>query len=221
MAFSTLKNQEYTVGWICALPLEMAAARAMLDEPHGRPQEQHKSDQNTYYLGRIGQHNVVVACLPSGVYGTTSTATVAVQMLSSFESIRIGLMVGIGGEVPREGHDIRLGDVVVSKPDKTLGGVVQYDLGKTIERGQLKRTGLLNKPPLVLLNAVSGLESDHEIGESKISQFLSEMSHKHPRMEDYSSYQGTSNDQLYPADYDHVGDGNTCESCDASKAMDR
>jgi hypothetical protein len=63
-----LKNQEYTVGWICALPLEMAAARAMLDELHGRPREQHKQDQNTYYLGSIGQHNIAIACLPAGVY---------------------------------------------------------------------------------------------------------------------------------------------------------
>jgi nucleoside phosphorylase len=96
----------------------MAVARAMLDEPHGRPQEQHKSDQNTYFLGRIGQHNIVVACLPAGVYGTTSAATVAAQMLSSFESIRVGLMVGIGGGVPGEERDIRLGDVVVSKPGR-------------------------------------------------------------------------------------------------------
>jgi len=50
----------------------MAAARAMLDELHGRPQEQHMSDQNAYHLGRIGQHNIVIACLSAGVYGTTS-----------------------------------------------------------------------------------------------------------------------------------------------------
>ena len=112
MAFSPLKNQEYTVGWICALPLEMAAARAMLDELHGRPQVQHKSDQNTYFLGRIEQHNIVIACLPAGVYVTTSAATVAAQMLSSFESIRAGLMVGIGGGVPSKGCDIRLGPPV-------------------------------------------------------------------------------------------------------------
>ena len=32
---STVRTyQDYTVGWICALPTEMAAARAMLDELH-------------------------------------------------------------------------------------------------------------------------------------------------------------------------------------------
>jgi nucleoside phosphorylase len=218
---SPLKNQEYTVGWICALPLEMAAARAMLDELHGRPREQHKQDQNTYYLGSIGKHNIAIACLPAGVYGITSAATVATQMLSSFESIRIGLMVGIGGGVPTQGCDIRLGDVVVSKPGKTSGGVVQYDFGKTTKEGQFIRTSLLNKPPQILLNAIASLEAEHMVEESKIPRFLSEMLVKYPKMQADFSYQGAPNDRLYQADYDHIGDGNTCESCDASKVIDR
>jgi hypothetical protein len=48
-------------------------------------------------LGSIGEHNVVVATLPSGVYGNTSAATVGMQLLSSFHAIRIGFTVGIGG----------------------------------------------------------------------------------------------------------------------------
>jgi nucleoside phosphorylase len=93
----------------------MAAAKAMLDETHlNLPTS--SNDQNTYVPGRIHDHNVVIACLPSGVYGTTSAATVASQMLSTFQSIRFELMVGIGGGAPTEKIDIRLGDVVVSKP---------------------------------------------------------------------------------------------------------
>jgi len=48
-------------------------------------------------------------------------------------------MVGIGGGVPCNGHgtDIRLGDVVVSKPTGSYGGVVQYDRGKVTSGGQL------------------------------------------------------------------------------------
>jgi hypothetical protein len=44
---------------------------------------------------------------------------------------------GIGGGIPSdEEDDIRLGDVVVSKPTATFGGVmVQYDMGKVTERG--------------------------------------------------------------------------------------
>jgi hypothetical protein len=60
--------------WICALPVEMAAARVMLDEVYkDLPVLPH--DDNTYILGRIGKHNVVIAGLPNGKYGNT-TATV-------------------------------------------------------------------------------------------------------------------------------------------------
>jgi nucleoside phosphorylase len=218
-----LANQEYTVGWICALPLEMAAARAMLDTSHGKPQEQHLQDKNSYHLGSIGQHNIVIACLPSGVYGTTSAATVAAQMLFSFQSIRVGLMVGIGGGIPNKGHDIRLGDVVVSKPDNSFGGVVQYDLGKTGVEGKFIRTGSLNKPPLALLNAISSLQAEHELEESKISQYLSEIFTKYSgaKFKAEYSYQGPENDNLYDAEYKHVGDEDTCEYCDDHKIAPR
>ena len=147
-------HNDYAVAWICALPLEMAAARAMLDGEYP-PLLQPLTDHNAYTLGRLTDHNVVIACLPSGVYGTTSAATVLSQMLSTFPSLRFVLMVGIGGGVPSKTADIRLGDVVVSMPTTTSGGVIQYDYGKTIRDGQIRHTGSLNKPPQVLLTAMS------------------------------------------------------------------
>ena len=215
-----LANHEYTIGWICALPLEMAAARAMLDENHGKPKEQDARDNNNYHLGRVEQHNVVIACLPAGVYGTTSAATVATQMLFSFPSIRFGLMVGIGGGVPAKGFDIRLGDVVVSRPDKTFGGVVQYDFGKVGIDGKFTRSGSLNKPPLVLLNAVASLQADHELEESKIPRYLQETFVKYTKLQADYSYQGASNDRLFDAVYEHI-QGDTCDSCDAARVVRR
>ncbi len=103
----------------------------MLDKIHP-PLPRLPTDQNTYILGSIGEHNVVIASLPSGAYGTTSATTVAIQLLSSFHAVRIGLMVGIGGGVPSSNADIRLGDIVVSQPSDTFGGVVQCDFGKEL-----------------------------------------------------------------------------------------
>jgi nucleoside phosphorylase len=217
-----LANQYYTVGWICALPLEMTAARAMLDEYHGTSQETRPSDRNSYCLGRIKEHNVVITCLPAGVYGTTSAAVVAAQMLSSFEHIKIGLMVGIGGGVPSKERDIRLGDVVVSKPGKTFGGVIQYDYGKTMEKGRFVQTGSLNKPPPILLTAMAKLESQHKMEDSKVSELLSEMIQKHPKLQPDFIHQGAENDRLYQATYDHVDDNDedrACTSCDVSQEV--
>jgi nucleoside phosphorylase len=115
-------------------------------------------DQNTYILGSIGEHNIVIASLPSGAYGNTSATTVAIQLLSSFRAVRIGLIVGIGGGVPSSNADIRLGDIVVSQPSDTSGGVIQYDLGRALSGGQFKRTGILNRPLKVLLTALSTSE---------------------------------------------------------------
>ncbi len=118
-----MKHEDYIVGWICALPTEMAAAVAMLDERHDPlPQDSH--DTNNYRLGRIGRQNVAIACLPSGVTGNTSAAIVASHIRSTFPSIIFGLMVGVGGGAPSVENDIRLGDVVISKPAETSGGVI-------------------------------------------------------------------------------------------------
>ncbi|KAJ5710544.1 purine and uridine phosphorylase [Penicillium malachiteum] len=81
---TAFRHQDYTVAWICALPLEMAAAVGMLDEIHPSLRT-NSNDNNTYILGRIYGHNVAIACLPSGVYGTTSATAVATQMQSTFQ----------------------------------------------------------------------------------------------------------------------------------------
>ncbi|KID94494.1 Nucleoside phosphorylase, partial [Metarhizium majus ARSEF 297] len=115
-ALPHLDNSKYTVGWIAALPHEMAAAEAMLDETHASPQERHEKDDNIYVLGSVycksRPHHVVIAGLPLGQCGNTAATTAANQMLSSFPAIKFGLMVGIGGGIWSERNDIRLGDVV-------------------------------------------------------------------------------------------------------------
>lgn len=219
-ATRSFRHPDYTVAWICALHLEMAAAAAMLDERHPdlptRP-----NDNNTYILGRIYGHNVVIACLPSGVYGTTSAATVATQMQSTFESIRLGFMVGIGGGAPSGKVDIRLGDVVVSKPTRDSGGVIQYDYGKTVTGGHFERTGVLNKPPPVLLTAVSKLQAEHELEPSRIPALLSEAVARNPRMRGKFAYRGEYQDLLFDSEYDHSDSGNTCDNCDTRRLVTR
>jgi nucleoside phosphorylase len=215
-----MKHEDYTVGWICALPTEMAAAVGMLDESHrvlpSRPQ-----DNNNYEFGRIGGHNVVIACLPSGVTGTISAARVATQMLSTFTELRFALMVGIGGGVPSEEHDIRLGDVVVSKPAGTFGGVIQYDFGKTVQGDKFVRTGSLNKPPELLLGAAANLEAKHMMENHVVAKYLSEMMRKYPTMATQFTCPGIQYDSLYKPEYDHPEGYATCSQCDASKLIYR
>jgi len=222
-------HEQYTVGWISALPLELAAATAMLDEQHEKPLDfaQPASDKNSYTWGRIGEHNVVITSLASGVYGTTAAATTASNMLSSFPQIRVGLMVGIGAGIPRPERDldIRLGDIVVSKPDGRSGGVVQYDLRKAKE-GRFELKGILNMPPEALLKALAKLQAQHEIHPSKVPEFLEEMINRNPHMAKSKPgkpgyvYQGRENDRLFKATYSHV-DGFDCRNCDPGQKEPR
>jgi hypothetical protein len=73
-----LRRDEYTVGWVCALPVELAAAQEMLDEEHDTPPI-NAHDTNIYTCGRVGEHNVGITCLPERQTGTHSAAAVAMQ----------------------------------------------------------------------------------------------------------------------------------------------
>jgi nucleoside phosphorylase len=220
----------YTVGWIAALPIERAAAMAMLDERHDKPRGfiQHQADTNAYTWGKMGDHNVVIASLPAGVYGTTSAATTASSLLSSLPQIRIGLLVGIGGGIarPDQGRDIRLGDVVVSRPQGTSGGVIQYDLGKAKPDQKWERKDFLSMPPQVLLNALASLQAEHELWDSRVPEFLETMPRKKARTTKGSKehngyvYQGFENDRLFKSSYVHVG-GHDCRACDVTEEVER
>lgn len=207
------RRNEYTVGWICALPVELAAAQEILDEEH-EDLDRDDYDENVYSLGSIGGHNVVIVCLPAGRIGNNPAASVAAQMRATFRNLQFGLMVGIGGGVPRADVDIRLGDVVVSQPSQTLSGVVQYDAGKATRTG-FERTGSLNSPPQVLLSAVTKVRSMELRGRSKLLDHLHKIT-QIPRFQ--RSRAGP--DVLYEASYDHAG-GYTCDECNPKNRVSR
>ncbi|KAN0066838.1 hypothetical protein V8E54_015010 [Elaphomyces granulatus] len=215
-----MTHDHYTVAWIYTLSLEAAAAKAMLDNIH--PQlSQPPGDDNAYTLGEISGHNIVVACLPSGVYGIASAATVAAHMRITFPYIRFGLMVGIGGGVPRK-NDIWLGDVVVSKPTGAFGGVVQYDYGKTVASGVFQQTGMMNQPPQVLLNAIARLHAHDIMGQNQsIADIISNVLDTNVEMRAPCSKPSDEQDTLFNSAYDHPQHEDTCINCDKRQLIHR
>ncbi|KAH7131268.1 nucleoside phosphorylase domain-containing protein [Dactylonectria macrodidyma] len=189
--------RDYTVGWICAITTEYVAARAFLDEEHEGPEVVSAHDNNDYTLGKIGKHNVVIAVLPHGEYGTSSAASVARDMLHSFTNIRIGLMVGVGGGAPSTRHDIRLGDVVVSASGNGKGGVFQYDFGKAIQDREFEEKGFLNQAPSILRTAVSGLMAQYEGEGHRLEESIEDIFKKKPRLRKKYGRPEESTDRLY------------------------
>ncbi|KAF5001201.1 hypothetical protein FGRMN_1225 [Fusarium graminum] len=173
-----MDRNDYTIGWFCALPFEQTAALAMLDEKHpDLPKTE--GDPNAYTLGRIGLHNVVIACLPDGRYGNNMAAIVTAWMVASFPKVRVGLLVGIGAGIP---STVQLGDVVVSRPGNSYPGVVQWDFGKAESGGKFNHTGSLNNPPVELSTTVSKLRSRHRMEGSRIREILDEVERKYSRL---------------------------------------
>lgn len=198
--------KDYTVGWICAITTEYVAARAFLDEMYEGPEYVSPNDNNNYTLGRVGEHNVVIAVLPDGEYGISTAASVARDMLHSFPNIRIGLMVGIGGGAPSPRHDVRLGDIVISSSRDGNGGTFQYDFGKTIQDQSFRSTKFLNQPPMILRAAVNGIKAQYESEGHRLEEAINSVLEKKPRLRKKYKRPDSSSDRLYQAGVVHPPD---------------
>lgn len=233
-------HDDYTVGWICALSNELAAAWAMLDDEHQLLPAASPQDDNCYFFGRIGNHNVVIACLPAEQTGKVSAAKVAKDMIRSFKAIRFGFMVGIGGGAPYYGtrnnsdtkcretedekseeiidpesiQDIRLGDVVISLHSKSTEAVVQYDFGKSEQEKEFIHIGgKLNRPPDVILTAINNLKAQHTVKDHSIPEILSIAGSKNWRMKKKIQYPGSEMDQLFKSNVIHIDGNKSCKTC--------
>jgi nucleoside phosphorylase len=211
-----LRHDDYTVGWVCALPIELAAAQEMLDEKHPYLKlDPADDDKNLYAFGSIGEYNIVIMCLPTGQIGNNPAAAVATQMRATFENIKFGLLVGIGGGVPSDEADVRLGDVVVSQPRRVVAGVMQYDVGTATPSG-FERIGAVNSPPQILLAAVTRVRVNKLRGRSKLSDYVSNLERRIATFQRVKA----GPDILFEGTYDHSG-GKTCDQCSVDRQVAR
>ncbi|KAF4954526.1 hypothetical protein FGADI_5207 [Fusarium gaditjirri] len=205
---SSLQYDDYTVGWISALPLEMTAAQAMLDHRH-EPLPRSPHDTNCYEFGSINGHNVVIACLPKAQYGNNNAAIVANNMNRTFPHLQHRLLVGIAGGAPGVA-DVRLGDIVVSTY------AIQYDLGKALPNNHFQHIAEAIRPPQALLTAVSKVEASHNEGQVRMLEVLYNTAarltrYAHPMLEDC----------LFQSNFNHTSPGTNCDGCDRTQLAPR
>ncbi|PMD18467.1 purine and uridine phosphorylase [Hyaloscypha hepaticicola] len=205
MEHEGVRDESYRVGWICSFPFELEAALMMLDEESADLPPTANNTPDGYWKGRISGHNIVIAGPPEGMLGVMSAAVTVSQMLLRFKSIRFALIVGIGSGVPSDANDVRLGDVVVSQPRMTQGGVIQYDIGR-----DFVRTGFVNSPPSVLLDALATVQDNT----SYLTEYLSSLPKEFAR-------DHTWPDNLFEPTYRHVQGERTCDMCDKSRLAER
>ncbi|KAF3312299.1 hypothetical protein TWF173_007278 [Orbilia oligospora] len=200
--------EDFTIGWVSAIPAELAAAQAMFDEVY-EDLDSIKEIGAIYSYGRIQGHNVVVGSLPDSGYGKISAAIMSTRMEADFPSIKYFLMVGIGGGVPSVDidKDIRLGDIVVGME------VVQYDFVKARPDGNKRIEGPMS-PSRILRTAVASVRAAHGKNEFNILKY-SAFFEKNPMLNSFPRQRGGAGslgdiiyeDILYKADYIHAQEG--------------
>ncbi|SPO05897.1 uncharacterized protein DNG_08586 [Cephalotrichum gorgonifer] len=209
-----------TVGWIVPMALELTPAVLMLEDYELFPKH-----ETTYHIGRIGPHWVAVVVCPR--IGNSPAATVVTDMHRSFPNIKHVLVVGIAGGIPYYGPDMKqivLGDVVVSCPWGSEGGVAHYEFGAWEGKTELSTKSHTLHPSDPLLTAVRTLESNHmRKPGSQIPIYLGEMrgglvEEEQPEFED----PGGEEDRLFLDEYPHPDRTKPCDGvCDISKSKQR
>ncbi|KAB8239574.1 nucleoside phosphorylase domain-containing protein [Aspergillus alliaceus] len=213
-------HKDYTVGWVCTRSIEYAVAEGMLDEQHpALPVTE--NDPNTYTLGRIIRHNVVLVCISAGTMDTGVASTAISEMLRSFPNIRIRLLVGIGDGVPNLYSDIRLGDVVVGSPTSSSDGLILFDSSGD----EIVETGTLETPPRELRSTLSILQARHIRREPEIPRYIREMLEANRAMRLSFSAPDPGGDLLFQSYYEHLDKSNkslrSCLECDPSQVIPR
>ncbi|KAL7788074.1 nucleoside phosphorylase domain-containing protein [Trichoderma afarasin] len=209
-------RDQFHIAIICALPREADAVVLLFDEfwdEDGDPFGRANGDRNSYMTGRIGKHNVVLAILPG--MGTNNGAAATASLRSSYSNLKLALLVGICGGVPKIGDDhVFLGDVVVSK------AIVQYDFGRQYPGGfVIKNTiedslGRANKDIRGLL-AVFETEHMRDRLLTKSADYLKQLQEAARRKRRRAKYQnpGVIQNKLFSADYIHRHRLEPCDTC--------
>ncbi|KAL7935415.1 nucleoside phosphorylase domain-containing protein [Trichoderma chlorosporum] len=215
-------REDFEIALICALETEFEAACLVVDQFwDGSEQLYGKAagDMNSYRIGRIGRHNVVLLLL-SGM-GKVRAAHAAANLHSSFTRLRLVLLVGGCAATPRiDNSDILLGDVIIST------GVVQYDLGRKYPSGFVRKDSAhdnLSKPCKEVENILAALQvSDMKnmlvARTAGLLQHMQNTTIVHGYGIKYQ-YPGVREDKLYEATYRHKHHSINCSVCGQSDIM--
>ncbi|KAJ5100273.1 hypothetical protein N7456_006325 [Penicillium angulare] len=175
----------------CALSLEADAMIARFDETWDH--EKCDGDNNSYTLGRIGHHPVLLVHMPR--IGKASASSAAANLRLSFPHIRVGLLVGICAGVPKSRtskRDIILGDVIVGTH------IVQTDFGRLYPNGYVRKNTIqdtLGRPSPEIAGFLSKLQ-----GQAVMTNIRDSMRED---LTAFSQYPGPSKDRLFESSYIH------------------
>ena len=215
-------RNQFDIAIVCALPLEYDAVTLLVDEfwdETGDSYGRAVGDSNSYTTGRIGTHNVVVALLPG--MGKVNAAVAVGGLRASYTDIKLVLLVGICGGVPRAGNndEILLGDVIISET------VVQYDYGRRYPDSFATKTAIgegFSRPNTDIRGLLAFLRSEAGLGhlQQRTSYFLHMLQQRaSQRRRSNYNYPGAASDKLFAPDHRHRHHGPCSCICSQWKVL--
>lgn len=201
---------DFKIAIICALTLESDAIQDVFDRrwdeiKYGKM----PGDPNTYSMGVIGRHHVVVVHMPG--MGKSNGASVAANCRASFPGLGLVLVVGICGGVPftKNGGEIILGDIIVSD------GLIQYDFGRQFPDKFVRKSDTISKPNAEILSFLAKMKGRWSANRLKERTAVHlEYLSKATDLVEIAKYPGTLRDKLYEPTYRHKHQAaSECEVC--------
>jgi len=188
---------------------------ALFDDFWEREEQYEKADRdtNSYTIGRLGGHHVVLVHMSQMV--KVSAANIATNLRSSFPRIRLGLLVGICGGVPfTDGgkREIILGDIVISTQ------IVQTDYGRqypnTFVRKDTLQDSLGRPSPEIggFLSSLQGKAAQAKLEDQIRTNLVTIFDAEYFKL---SRYPGAHEDKLFETTYCHKHQhAKACAICD-------
>ncbi|KAI3318254.1 purine and uridine phosphorylase [Xylariaceae sp. AK1471] len=193
-------RHDFEIAIMCALSLEAEAVTALFDKRwDSKTYGKATGDTNTYSIGAIGCHNVVLVHLPN--MGKVAAATAAAFLRISYERIKLALVVGICGGVPfgkSSNDEILLGDVVVSD------GIIQYDFGRQYPHKFIRKDHVrdnLPRPSPPMRTFLAKLQAKQT--RSRLQEQTLEYLKILQELDNTATYPGVTEDRLFKPTYRH------------------
>ena len=211
-------QREFEIAIICALQIEHDAVETLLDEDyghHGVLYRKAAGDPNIYTTGRLGRHHVVIAYMPG--IGKANAAVTAAGIRSSFQGVRLALIVGVCGAVPKpvaKGIDILLGDVLVSTAVLQVDFIRRYPNKSIIKDVREGNLGPPSSEIRSFIKKVSGHLTFPKVAKGTALHLRDLLEEE--GFQDYQ-YPGMKEDRLYRSDHRHKHQESfwcpICEAC--------
>ncbi|VUC29320.1 unnamed protein product [Clonostachys rosea] len=209
-------REEFEIAIICALGHEYTAVEDVIDQfwdDNGDNYGKLPGDPNDYTTGHIGPHNIVLVLLPEMGKANASSAANSIRL--SYTRVKLALVVGICGAVPKNGEEnIMLGDVIIGEK------VVQHDFGRMYGDRFYRKSHQLGKAN----KEVSSITRKYKTPRSKknlenhAAEILKDLQNKIATAGRQGEYDdpGYASDRLFKPDYRHrhtVSPTCICASC--------